>query len=175
MKLSELIRRKVINKNKEEMIILYKTIVRPVLDYCVPVWRPYLKKDVIKLEKVQRNFTKMIKECKGLGYEERLELLGLTTLEERHTRADLIQVYKILHDEDKVFLDEFLVRSTRQGRKNSMKLYKKRCLKDITRMSFTYRVIDVWNNLPELVVSAVNINEFKGRLNLYLRDARGRH
>ena len=61
MKLSGLIRRKVINKNKDEMIILYKTIVRPVLDYCVPVSRPYLKKDVIKLEKVQRNFTKMIK------------------------------------------------------------------------------------------------------------------
>jgi len=54
-------------------------------------------------------------------------------------------------------------------------LYKKRCLKDITRMSFTYRVIDLWNNLPELVVSAVNVNEFKGRLDLYLRDARGRH
>ena len=42
-------------------------------------------------------------------------------------------------------------------------------------MSFTYRVIDIWNNFLELVVSAANINEFKGRLNLFLRDARGHH
>ncbi len=42
-------------------MILYKTLVRPVLDYCIPVWRPYTKKDIIaKLEKLQKRFTKMI-------------------------------------------------------------------------------------------------------------------
>jgi len=35
-----LIRRSIINQNAEEMKILYKTLVRPILDYYIPVWRP---------------------------------------------------------------------------------------------------------------------------------------
>src|SRR2546425_2393933 len=52
-----LIRRYITNKGAEGMLILYKTLIRPVLDYCVPVYR---KKDMLKVEKVQKRFTKMI-------------------------------------------------------------------------------------------------------------------
>ena len=38
----------------------------------------------------------MIEECKGKSYEERLEIVGLTTLENRRMRADSIEVFKIL-------------------------------------------------------------------------------
>ncbi len=48
------------------------------------------------LEKVQRRATKMIKECAEKTYEERNEIGGLPTLECRKTRADLIEVFKIL-------------------------------------------------------------------------------
>ena len=62
---SLLIRRKIANKSKEGMLILYKTLVRPIVDYCTPVWRPYLRKDVNKIEKIQKRFTKMLLECRG--------------------------------------------------------------------------------------------------------------
>ena len=93
-----LIRRKVANKSMEGMLILYKTLVRPILDYCIPVWRPYLRKDINKLERIQKRYTKMIKDCRGKNYQERLKLIGLTSLEERHYRADMIQVFKVLID-----------------------------------------------------------------------------
>src|SRR2546425_10441194 len=96
-KITGLIRRKISNKSKEGMLILYKTLVRPIVDYCTPVWRPYLRKDVNKIEKVQKRFTKMIFECRGQNYEKRLLTLGLTTLEDRHYRADMIQVFNILN------------------------------------------------------------------------------
>ena len=40
----------------------------------------------------------MIEECKWKSYEERLEIVGLTTLANRRMRADLIEVFKILKD-----------------------------------------------------------------------------
>ena len=49
-----LIRRNIVYKEKELIIPLNKTIVRPHLEYCIQAWRPYLKKDIDILESVQR-------------------------------------------------------------------------------------------------------------------------
>ena len=53
------------------MLHLYKTLVRPRVEYCVSAWSPYYKNDKELLEKVQRRFTKSIKGMKGMSYEER--------------------------------------------------------------------------------------------------------
>ena len=56
-----LIRRTIVYKEKELIIPLYKTIIRPYLEYCIQAWRPYRKKDIDMLERVQRRATKMYK------------------------------------------------------------------------------------------------------------------
>ena len=48
----------------------------------------------------------MILGMKGLTYEERLNSLGLYSLEFRMMRGDLIEVYKILKGIDKVNVDQ---------------------------------------------------------------------
>ena len=45
------IRRNIVRKQKELIILLYKTIARPHLEYCIQAWRPYRKKDIDVLEK----------------------------------------------------------------------------------------------------------------------------
>ena len=47
----------------------YKAIVRPHLEYCIQAWRPYRKKDIDTLERIQRRATKMIPELRDLSYE----------------------------------------------------------------------------------------------------------
>ena len=49
-----LIRRTITYNYKEQQLIvpLYKAIVRPHLEYCIQVWRPY-HKDIDKLERIQ--------------------------------------------------------------------------------------------------------------------------
>jgi len=63
------------------MMRLYQTLVRPKLEYCVKAWKPYLKKDIDLLEKVQNRANRLIINDRGLTYRERLKKLGLTTLE----------------------------------------------------------------------------------------------
>ena len=59
-----LIRRNITYKGKKLIIPLYKAIVRPHLEYCIQAWRPYRKKDIDTLERIQRRATKMILELR---------------------------------------------------------------------------------------------------------------
>ena len=94
-------------KSRSVMLPLYKSIVRPHLDYCVQAWRPHYRKDIDKLEKVQRRATKMVEGLEDYSYEDRLRILGLTTLETRFLRADLVEVFKILRGFENVNPERF--------------------------------------------------------------------
>ena len=54
------------------------------------------------LERVQRRFTRMFPGLEGVGYEERLNKLGLFSLERGRLRKDLIGIYKIMRGIDRM-------------------------------------------------------------------------
>ena len=79
------------------------------------MWSPHTKKNIRKLERVQRAATKLVLELKDLTYEERLRKLEIPlkiperlrkleipTLESRRERGDLISIYKMVNNIDKV-------------------------------------------------------------------------
>ncbi len=51
---------------------LYKSLIRPRLEHCIQAWSPYTRRDINKLEQVQRRATKMVPELAEQPYEERL-------------------------------------------------------------------------------------------------------
>ena len=61
-----LIRRIIMYKEKQLIVPLYKAIVRPHLECCIQVWRPYRKKDIDKLERIKRRATTIIPELRDL-------------------------------------------------------------------------------------------------------------
>ena len=60
--------------------MLYKTLVRPILEYCSPVWTVLYIKHSEALERVQRHVTKLLHGIKDLSYPQRLKTLDLPTL-----------------------------------------------------------------------------------------------
>ncbi len=75
--------------------ILYPTFIRPHLEFAASVWNNFSKENIKKIEGIQKRATKMVIELRTMGYEDRLKELGLTTLEVRRKRGDLIQINKI--------------------------------------------------------------------------------
>ena len=49
-----MIKRNFVDRSKETILALYKSLVRLHLEYCIPVWNPHLVKDVKLIEGVQR-------------------------------------------------------------------------------------------------------------------------
>ena len=157
--------------DKEMFLNLYKTLVRPHLEYATQIWSPIYKKDKVILENVQRRATRLIKCVQNKSYQERLTFLGLPTLEYRRERADMVQVFKIMHDIDKVDKGKlFQMSECNTTRGHSLKLFKKRSRLNVRANYFTQQVVDQWNSLPECVVTAPSLNAFKSRLNKLWKD-----
>ena len=164
-----MIQRTITYKNKRILLLMYKSLVRPHLEYAVQAWSPHQLGHIRLIEGVQRRFTRMIPELKSLTYEARLKRLNLTTLEIRRIRGDLIEVYRILNGLEKINPDSLFTRSRYTNiRCHTMKLEKKQVHLDIRKYFFTQRVIDYWNALPQSAVDAENINQFKDQLNIHL-------
>ena len=157
--------------DKEIFLNLYRSLVRPHLEYAVTVCTPLYKKDLVAIENVQRKATKHVKSICHLTYQERLKTLGLPSLEYRRERADVIEVFKILNKIDEIDKDKFFtVSSYTSTRGHPRKLVKKRHRLKVRSNSFSLRVIDSWNALPESVVMAPSLNCFKSRLNLHWKN-----
>ena len=70
------------------MVRAYKVYVRPILEYCSPVWSPYLLHEVDEIERVQRYFTRRLQGLKSFSYTDRLFLLDLESLELRRLKIE---------------------------------------------------------------------------------------
>ena len=84
-------------RNRHIFVKLYRTYVRPHLEFLVPAWAPSTRENIECLEKVQRRAVGMVSGLVGRDYESRLLELGMVTIEERRHQIDMVQIYKILH------------------------------------------------------------------------------
>ena len=91
-----LLKRTVGSKNKEIFSMLYKSLVRPILEYACPVWSPHLVKDILAIEKVQRRASRIAlgKKPREMPYEERCKLLNWNSLQHRREYLSLVECYK---------------------------------------------------------------------------------
>lgn len=139
--------------------------VRPIVEYCSQVWSPVYLTDIHKIERVQRRFTRRLRGMQGLSYSDRLSKLQLETLELRRLKFDLIMVFKILKGFIDIRSDIFEFSSMLNLRGHNCKLRKPPALINCRYHSFTCRVVDTWNFLPQCVVDAPNVQCFKHALN----------
>ena len=127
--------------------------------------------DIDRLENVQKRMVRQVTGLQGITYEERLEELGMDTLEKRRMDQDMIQAFKILKevdDVDKTIWSWFTTMENRQQRTRAAvgghNLEGQLSRLELRRNFFSQRVVDMWNALPNSTKSAKTVQEFKNLL-----------
>jgi len=139
--------------------------VRPILEYCSVVWSPAFKKDIVRIEAVQRRFTKRLSGYSKLYYDERLASLNCESLYSRRVKCDLVMCYQMLTGSVNIDTNAFFTRSyLSTTRVNSMKLFKPQFTSVRHGNFFANRVISHWNSLSNSFVSSSSVASFKCKL-----------
>ena len=117
----------------------------------------------------------MITDHGSMSYEQKLESLNMTTLQQRRARGDQIEVFKIMNDFsnlDKDDMFEFVQNrhtgtiETRHFSQNL--LVPPKCRLDLRKNFFICRVVNAWNSLPEYVRNATTVNSFKNMYDSFM-------
>jgi hypothetical protein len=147
------------------LIIAFKTYVVPLLEYCSPVWSPCTVTDIVRIESIQRSFTKSLKICNALPYKERLIICNLCSLERRRLTADLVLFDKVHNNLVSLNLGHSLQpfgSSITRGHSCRYKIPPARI--NSRHHSYANRTIKVWNCLSQSVVEASSVFMFKQSL-----------
>ena len=147
--------------DKPMFLNLYLVLVRPHLEYCVQVWSPYKQKYIKLLERVQRRATKLVPELRNLEYAERLKRLGLTTLEERRVRGDMIQTYKFISRKEDIDPSVFFKMARPRPGAHGKKIFIQRPRLDVRKNFYSQRCGPKWNILEKKVIEAQKTGTFK--------------
>ena len=159
------------SRTRGTMVTLYKSLVRPHLDYCCTLWSPTKIGDISRLEDVQRAFTRKIAGLKGMDYWQRLRSLCLLSLQRRRERYTLIMVWKIYNGESPNTTNMGFVESPRSGPRAIVPRYSYEAQRSNLTMfegSFAVKGPQLWNTLPRHVKEAPTLSHFKSRLGVYL-------
>ena len=151
------------------LINLYKSYIRPIVEYNTCTWSPHLKNDISQIESVQKNFTRRLcqrSNIKYSSYEDRLKIFKLETLESRRVKNDLVMLYKIVNQIVDINFSSLFQFSSFGG--YSMRRHKLhiRCLHNFksNQNFFSCRVVSVWNSLPEDIVTSCTLSVFRRKL-----------
>ena len=147
------------------LLWLYISLMRPHLEYAAAVWDPRLQRDIQHLESVQK-FSLGV--CTKHGHHDYLELLEqaqLTTLAKRRLYLKLCHIYKIIYNLCHFPSNVISLSTNRSHRSHSFQPFART---NSYYNSFLPHAIFHWNSLPNPVVCAISIREFKGLLRCIL-------
>jgi len=85
-----MVRRTFRNLDVSDFRLIYKTYIRPHLEFCIQAWSPHFVKDIQVLENVQKAATNLVPKLRKYSYPDRLKTIGITSLKERRVRGDMI-------------------------------------------------------------------------------------
>lgn len=154
------------------MLLLYKSLVLPILEYCSVLWSPSSPGQIKALDQLQWSYIRKIAGNYDLDYWDCLKKLKMYSLQRRRERYRIIYIWKILENmvpniNNKVS-PYFHVRHGRKCRIPLINANSK--VKSAQDSSITFQGVKLFNVLPKEIrnISKVKLEVFKSALDAYL-------
>ena len=134
------------------MNTLFKTLVVPHIDYCSQLWMPIKPVEILKVEKLQKDFLSRIPALRGNNYWEKLKIMKMISLQRRQERYRIIYIWKILEGiAPNCGIESTMSEDGRQGRKvkvPNIKTGAKASAKALREQTFQVHGPQLFNSLP---------------------------
>ena len=163
-------------REKIAMLTLYKSLVRPILEYASALWSPISKGEIQRLEQIQQSFLRKIKGV-DKDYPKALKQLNLYSLERRRERYLIIQTWKMLEGVAPNLNPPLQLQSSMQQRRGrTLQVHKLAStpshLQQIKRQSIRCFGVKLFNSLPKHVrnTTKTTTDTFKGVLDNFLQS-----
>ena len=159
-------------KSRDIILPLYKKLGEASSWVGVQFWPPNLWRHLDKMERVQRQATKMVQELRGSEYDTWLSCHGLITLEKRLLRGQVIETFKCVNGFNNTDPSDLFPRNPnpRARLDNSRRLLQTRGRIRLAEQFFSFHIAGTWNALPADVIQAPSVNSFKASLDAHWGD-----
>ena len=154
--------------NELTLLKLYVSLVRPHMEYAASVWNPHLQHDIQQLENVQKFGLRVCTKLWQSDYSELLELTGVPSLANRRLYSCLCCVYKIINNLCFFPSDILSPLDRRTCNTRAILLHQPFARTNSYLHSFVPHSVSFWNSLPQSVVNANSLMEFKSSLRCLL-------
>ena len=156
------------------MKTLFKTLVVPHIDYCSQLWMPIKPVEILKVEKLQKDFLNRIPELRGENYWQKLKSLKMISLQRRQERYRIIYIWKILEGQaPNCGIESTGSDDKRQGRKckvRNIQMGAKASAKALREQTFQVNGPQLFNSLPPFLrnMTKCSVEIFKEELDKYM-------
>ena len=159
------------SRTAETLLFLYQSYVLPKMEYSSLMWSPYKKKDIAKIESIQRTLTSKIENLQQYNYHQRLHKLKLYSLQRRRERYAALYMYKMYVG----LVPNNLGLQFYKTRREEIKCHQPKIntsgtshLGTVRQNFFTSTGPQIFNSLPKIVKEAENLDSFKRQLDRFL-------
>ena len=160
-----------VTRDHNVLMKAFNTYVLPILMYSSCVWSPKLAKNINIIESVLGSFSYRLicPPFAPIDYVDRLAKFGITSLFHRRIIRDLRMVHKIAASNSEIysnfprkcsnFFSYHLSGVTRASADNKFMIPLSRL--EVRHQFFSIRVLNLWNSLPEDIVTIKSASYFK--------------
>lgn len=144
--------------------LAYQSIICPMLEYAMPIWDPYTKTNISKLERIQKKVVRYIYNSYGRSsVTEVIKRSGLPTVTKRNKICRLKLLYQIVKGHYNIDTSHIITFSegyaTRQ--RHSLMIAPLFPRNNCFKYSFFCRTIADWNNLTNNIVTQESLSLFE--------------
>ena len=147
--------------------VCYNALVRPTLEYASCVWAPNTKKNVAKVESVQRCAARYVKNdfSKESSVTAMLNDLNWDTLQHRRSMAKVTMMYTITNNLVHVDISTHqLTPLESRTRGHDKRFYIPKTRTSLLKGAFSPDTIRLWNSLPQDAINSTSVDIFKEKI-----------